>query len=90
MNQLLAGDIMMARIKRLEKELAELKVIQNYLPEQMGEDELVEILKSIIEKVGASGPQDMGKVMGIASKQLSGKADGQTISTHVKSLLIPS
>ena len=73
-----------------EKELVELSVIQKYLPEQMGEDELVEILKSIIEKIGAVGPQDMGKVMGIASKQLSGKADGKTISTHVKSLLIPS
>lgn len=73
-----------------EKELVELNVIQRYLPEPMGEEELIKIIKSIIEDIGASGPQDMGKVMGVASKQLSGKSDGKTISGHVRSLLTNS
>jgi len=75
------------RTDLVDKELGELEVIKRYLPEQMGEDELIEILKSIIIQVGASGPQDMGKVMGLASKQLAGKADGKTISGHVKNML---
>ena len=73
-----------------EKELGELKIIEKYLPEQMGEGELIELLKTIIQKTGASGPQDIGKVMGLATKELAGKADGKTISGHVKSLLIKS
>ncbi len=78
------------RTDLVEKELGELKIIEKYLPEQMGEEELVELLKTIIQKTGASGPQDMGKVMGLATKELAGKADGKTISGHVKSLLIKS
>jgi uncharacterized protein YqeY len=72
----------------LETELAELEVISKYLPEQMSDEDLVEKLKEIIGKVGATGPQDMGKVMGIATKELSGSADGKTISGHVRNLLI--
>jgi len=65
----------------------ELEVINNYLPKQLSEDELKVELKKIIEQTGASEPKDMGKVMGIASKQLAGKADGKTISQMVKTLL---
>ena len=68
-------------------ELAEAAIIEKYLPKQLTEDELKPILQAIIEKVGATGPQDMGKVMGMASKELGGKADGKTISTVVKELL---
>jgi uncharacterized protein len=68
-------------------ELSELEVINRYLPQQISEDELVSILKEIIKKTGASGPQDMGKVMGIAMKELAGKADGKLISKTVKTLL---
>lgn len=71
-----------------DPELAEAAIIEKYLPEQMSEEELKPILQGIIDQVGASGPQDMGKVMGMASKQLAGKADGKTISTVVKSLLM--
>lgn len=70
-----------------DPELAEAAIIEKYLPKQLTEDELKPILQAIIEKVGASGPQDMGKVMGMASKELGGKADGKTISTVVKELL---
>ena len=75
------------RIDLLETELAELEVINKYLPEQMSEEDLVVKLKEIIGRVGASGPQDMGKVMGIATKELSGSADGKTISGYVRNLL---
>jgi hypothetical protein len=68
-------------------ELAEAAIIGKYLPAQLTEDELKPILQAIVEKVGASGPQDMGKVMGMASKELAGKADGKTISTIVRQLL---
>ncbi len=71
-------------------EMAEVAVIEKYLPKQMSEEELTAELKKIIEQVGASGPQDMGKVMGVASKALAGKADGKTISTIVKSVLTGS
>jgi len=70
-----------------DKELAELAVIEKYLPKQMSDEELEAALKQIIEKVGASGPSDMGKVMGTATKELAGKADGKAISAKVKSLL---
>ncbi len=70
-----------------EAELAEAAIIEKYLPKQLSEDELKPIVKAIIEKVGASGPQDMGKVMGAASKELAGQADGKTISAVVKQLL---
>ena len=70
-----------------DPELAEAAIIEKYLPEQLTEEELKPILRGIIEVVGASGPQDMGKVMGMATKQLAGKADGKTVSAVVRSLL---
>ena len=68
-------------------ELAQAEVIAQFLPEQMGEEELKQVIAEIIGTTGASGMKDMGKVMGMASKQLAGKADGKTISTVVKQLL---
>ncbi|MDP6908313.1 MAG: GatB/YqeY domain-containing protein [Flavobacteriales bacterium] len=70
-----------------EPELAEAAIIEKYLPTQLSEDELKPIIQSVIDKVGAAGPQDMGKVMGVATKELAGKADGKTISTVVRQLL---
>jgi hypothetical protein len=70
-----------------ETELAEVAVIEKYLPAQMSDEELEKIVSEIIAQVGATGPQDMGKVMGVASKQLAGKAEGRLISEKVKSLL---
>ena len=70
-----------------EKELAELSVINRYLPQQLNEEQLSAQLKVIISDLGASGMQDMGKVMGVASKKLAGQADGKTMSTMVKTLL---
>jgi uncharacterized protein len=75
------------RAELAEKELAELEVISRYLPKQLTEEEVTTELKKIIEQVGAKGPQDMGKVMGTATKQLAGKADGKLISEVVKKLL---
>jgi len=70
-----------------QKEQFELEVISRYLPKQLTEQEIVTELKKIIEQVGAKGPQDMGKVMGTATKLLAGKADGKMISDLVKKLL---
>ena len=70
-----------------ETELAEAAVIEKYLPAQISEAELEKVIAEIIAQVGANGPQDMGKVMGAASKQLAGKADGRVISEKVKALL---
>ncbi|HRG78551.1 MAG TPA: GatB/YqeY domain-containing protein [Cyclobacteriaceae bacterium] len=70
-----------------KKELFELEVISRYLPKQLSEEEVSTELKKVIEQVGATGPQDMGKVMGVATKQLAGKADGKLISEIVKKLL---
>ena len=70
-----------------EPELAEAAVIETYLPKQMTEEELTEALKTIIAQVGATTPQEMGKVMGVATKQLAGRADGRAISAKVKELL---
>ena len=70
-----------------EPELAEAAVIETYLPKQMTEEELTEALKAIIAQVGATTPQEMGKVMGVATKQLEGRADGRAISAKVKELL---
>lgn len=69
------------------KEESELKVIEEFLPSQLTEEELEAELKTLISEVGASGPQDMGKVMGAATKKLAGKADGKAISAKVKVLL---
>ncbi|MBA4850716.1 GatB/YqeY domain-containing protein [Emticicia sp. BO119] len=71
----------------LDKELAELAIIEEFLPKQLSEDELKAKLQEIIARVGASDPSDMGKVMGVASKELAGLADGKAISATVKSLL---
>lgn len=68
-------------------ELAQAAIIEAYLPKQMSEDEIRAEVANIITSVGASSPADMGKVMGVASKQLAGKADGKIISTVVKELL---
>ena len=70
-----------------ENELAEAAVLEEYLPKQLSEAEVEEKLEEIIASVGASSPADMGKVMGIATKQLAGLADGRTISTIVRKLL---
>src|SRR5690606_31520610 len=68
-------------------EREEIGIIQKYLPEQLSEEKLKEIISGIIQETGASGIKDMGKVMGIASQKLSGKADGKAIAAMVKSLL---
>lgn len=69
------------------KEREEMAVIEKFLPKQLDEAELKEIIKGIIAETGAASPADMGKVMGVASKQLAGKADGKVISGIVKDLL---
>jgi uncharacterized protein YqeY len=71
-----------------KKEEEEIAVIEKFLPKQLSAEELKEGLIKIIIEVGASSPADLGKVMGIASKQFAGKADGKTISALVKELLI--
>lgn len=68
-------------------ERAQLAVIEDFLPKQMTEEELEVYLKDLFTKLGVQGPQDMGKVMGTASKELAGKADGKAISAKVKQLL---
>ncbi len=70
-----------------EKELFEMEVLKAYLPKQMSDEELTVAVKDIIATTGATSMKEMGKVMGIASKQLSGKADGKAIADKVKSLL---
>ena len=70
-----------------DKELLELDVINRYLPKQLSDEEITAEIKTIIATVGASGPQDIGKVMGTATKLLAGKADGKKISELAKKLL---
>ena len=70
-----------------DKELFQLEVINKYLPKQLSEKEIEDVVKSIIEQVGAKGSQDIGKVMGTATKTLAGQADGKVISEIVKRLL---
>ena len=70
-----------------EAELAQVAVIETYLPKQMSAEELEVALKAIIAEVGAEGPKDMGKVMGAATKKLAGLAEGRTINAKVKELL---
>lgn len=70
-----------------ENELAEAAVIEEYLPKQLTEEELVAELKKIIEQTGATSAKEMGKVMGVASKALAGRADGKVISAKVRELL---
>ncbi|MBI4646168.1 MAG: GatB/YqeY domain-containing protein [Bacteroidia bacterium] len=70
-----------------EKEIFEARVMEQYLPKQISDEELTEILKKIIVETGAASQKDMGKVMGTATKQLAGKAEGKNIAEKVKSLL---
>ncbi|HLP38499.1 GatB/YqeY domain-containing protein [Lacibacter sp.] len=70
-----------------QKEEEEIAIIEKFLPKQMDAEELKTIIAAIIAETGASSPADMGKVMGVASKQLAGQADGKTISAVVKELL---
>jgi uncharacterized protein YqeY len=69
------------------RELFQLEVISRYLPKQLSQAEIESALKAIIQEVGAKGPQDMGKVMGVATKKLAGQADGKVVSELVKKLL---
>ena len=75
------------RSELAENELAEAAVIEKYLPQQMSDAELEAAVTAIIAQVGATGAQDMGKVMGVATKQLAGKTEGRLISEKVKALL---
>jgi len=70
-----------------EPELAQVAVIEKFLPEQLTEEEIEKVVVQTIEATGASGMKDMGKVMGLVSKELAGQADGKTISTIVKNKL---
>ena len=70
-----------------DSELAQVEVIERYLPKALEESEIETIVKDIISQTGAQGMKDMGKVMGVASKQMAGRADGRIISTIVKKLL---
>ena len=70
-----------------QKEADEAAIIEEYLPKQLSAEELAPLLKAIITRVGAASPADMGKVMGAATKELAGKADGKMISSMVKDLL---
>lgn len=70
-----------------ETELFQAGIIESYLPKQMSEDEIKAEVAKIIASVGATSPADMGKVMGVATKQLAGKADGKIVSSFVKELL---
>ncbi len=67
-----------------EKEQGEYNILSNYLPEQIGEDDIRKIIKEAIEKIGASAPSDMGKVMGEIMPKVKGKADGSLVSKIVK------
>ena len=71
-----------------DPELAELAVLEQFLPEALSKEEIESVVVATISKVGASGMKDMGKVMGIVSAELAGKADGKTISTLVKKNLM--
>ena len=70
-----------------EKEAEEIAVIEKFLPVQMTEDEVKAAVEAIVRELGAAGPQDLGKVMGVASKQLAGKADGKIIAAVAKNAL---
>ena len=71
----------------VQKEQEELQIIEKFLPAQLSEEELKAELQQVIAEVGASSPADMGKVMGVATKKLAGRADGKAISAAVKELL---
>jgi uncharacterized protein YqeY len=75
------------RMDLYEKEVAEADVLSKYLPAKMSDEELTSAVRGIIERLGAKNPADMGKVMGVATKELAGKADGREISAKVKEIL---
>ncbi len=75
------------RTDLLERELGELAVIERFLPKMMDEQELEQVIKGIIERLHVTSKKEMGKVMGIAAKELAGKADNKRISEHIKNLL---
>lgn len=79
--------IQQSRKDLADKELFQLDIISRYLPKQLSEGEIETSIKAIIAQVGAKGPHDMGKVMGVATKTLTGQADGKVISEIVKKLL---
>ena len=70
-----------------QNELAEVAVIEDYLPKALSPEELEAALKEIIARVGATGPKDMGKVMGVATKELAGRVDGKAVSAAVRNIL---
>ncbi len=76
------------RADLVEDEIYQASIIEKYLPEQISEEEITEIIKKIINETGASTMKDMGRVMGMASKQLAGKADNKIVSNIVKKLLM--
>lgn len=76
-----------ARPDLAEAELAQVSVMERYLPAALTDEELTAALRDIIASIGATGPKDMGRVMGVANKQLAGKAEGRAISAKVKELL---
>ena len=75
------------RIDLYDKEISEAETLEKYLPAKMSEDELEVVLKEIITRIGSKSPADMGRIMGVAMKELAGKADGREISAKVKQLL---
>ena len=75
------------RMDLYDPEMTQVKILEGYLPKQMSDEELTAAIRSIIEQTGAASIKEMGKVMGIASKELAGKVDGRLISDKVKSLL---
>lgn len=70
-----------------DKEQSEIKILEKYMPEEMGEEEIKQIIENTIKDINANGPQDMGKVMGVVMPKLDGKADGQIVSKLVKESL---
>ncbi|MCT4632874.1 MAG: GatB/YqeY domain-containing protein [Firmicutes bacterium] len=75
------------RMDLVEEAQNEIEVLMNYLPEQMSEEELLEVVKSVVAEVGASSPKEMGKVMGALMPKIKGKADSKLASKYVKDLL---
>ena len=69
------------------QEMAQVQIFESYLPESLSDEELLDAIKSVIDKIGANSIKDMGRVMGIASKELTGKADGKRMADMVKKLL---
>ena len=77
------------RVDLVDKETKELELLQKYLPQQMSEEDVRKLVKSAIEKTGATSAKDMGKVMGVLMPKIEGKADGSLVSRIVKELLAP-